>query len=191
MLELQNIKPEPISKDDTGWFKPLFFECFGKEDLWLEHLEDTLMLNKNNKSSGYRGQAVVRRYDQPTDVPRLDRGVHDLKHAKYKAFHINKQAFIFTYTIDDQTDILTIGVAKNARNQGLALALIQWVITNSSDNQKFFLEVECTNTAAINLYKKIGFQQSSVRKDYYKKYDGSTIDALVMTYFKRNYSTTI
>lgn len=142
MLEPQNIKPEPISKDDAAWFKSLFFECFDKEESWLKHLNNS----------------------------------------KYKAFHTNKQAFIFTYTVEDQTDILTIGVAKCARNQGLALSLIDWVIVNSPRGQKIFLEVEATNLVAINLYKKSGFQQISIRKDYYQKNDGTTIDALVMSY---------
>ena len=135
-----------ITKDDSFWFKTLFFECFDKKECWLDHLEDS----------------------------------------KYKAFHLHKQAFIFIYTVGDQTDILTIGVAKVARNRGLALALIGLVVESLPPNQKFFLEVECTNTAAINLYKKVGFKQISVRKGYYEKNDGNAVDALVMTYQKNN-----
>lgn len=144
MLELQNIKPEPILNDDVAWFKQLFFECFGKEDSWLENFEDN----------------------------------------KYQTFHIKRQSFIVIYEVNDQTDLLTIGVAKNARKQGLATKLINWAIDIAPLGQKFFLEVECNNTAAINLYKKIGFNQISVRKNYYQKGDEDAVDALVMTYQK-------
>ena len=143
MLELQNIKPEPILNDDAVWFKQLFFECFGKEDSWLENFEDN----------------------------------------KYQTFHIKRQSFIVMYVVNDQTDLLTIGVAKDARKQGLATKLINWAIDMAPLGQKFFLEVECVNTAAINLYKKIGFKQISVRKNYYQKDEGA-VDALVMTYQK-------
>ncbi|MCX7343455.1 MAG: GNAT family N-acetyltransferase [Proteobacteria bacterium] len=144
MLELQNIKPEPILNDDAVWFKQLFFECFGKEDTWLENFEDN----------------------------------------KYQTFHIKRQSFIVMYVVNDQTDLLTIGVAKNARKQGLATKLINWAIDMAPLGQKFFLEVECSNTAATNLYKKIGFKQISVRKNYYQKDDDGAVDALVMTYQK-------
>ena len=144
MLERQNIKPEPISKDDAPWIKPLFVECFGKEDPWFERLGDS----------------------------------------KYEAYQLNKQAFIFTYIVVDQTDLLTIGVNKEARKQGLATKLLNWIIDKSPAGQKIFLDVECQNIAAINLYKKIGFELISVRKGYYQQDNGTAIDALVMAYQK-------
>ena len=144
MLELLNIKPEPILKEDALWIKPLFIECFGKEDPWLERLEDS----------------------------------------RYEAYQINKQAFIFTLVVDEQTDLLTIGVNKETRQQGLATKLLNWVIGKASPGQKFFLDVECQNTAAINLYKKIGFELLSVRRAYYLQDNGTATDALVMSYQK-------
>ncbi len=144
MLELQNIKPAPISKDDAPWIKPLFVECFGKEDPWLERLADN----------------------------------------KYEAYQVNKQAFIFTYIVGNQTDLLTIGVDKSTRKQGLATKLLNWVIDHAPAGQKIFLDVECQNIAAINLYKKFGFELISVRKGYYQQDNGTAIDALVMAYQK-------
>jgi ribosomal protein S18 acetylase RimI-like enzyme len=144
MLEHQNTKPAPISKDDAPWIKPLYVECFGKEDPWLERLGD----------------------------------------CKYEAYQINKRAFIFTYIVEDQTDLLTIGVDREARKQGLATLLINWVIDKAPAGQKIFLDVECQNIAAISLYKKIGFESISIRKGYYPQNDGTAIDALVMAYQK-------
>ena len=118
MSEPLNTKPERILKDDAPWIKPLYVECFGKEDPWLERIADS----------------------------------------KYEAFQVNKQAFIFTYIVGDQTDLLTLGVNKNTRKQGLATKLINWVIDRAPLGQKIFLDVECQNTAAINHSKKIVFE---------------------------------
>lgn len=144
MLERQNIKPEPITKDDAFWFQPLFKACFNRQDPWMAHLGDS----------------------------------------KYEAFHIKKHAFIFTYTIEDYTDLLTLGVHLDQRKKGLATFLLEFIIHKAPKNQKFFLDVECKNNAAICLYKKIGFELVSIRKGYYPQVDGSAIDAFVMTYQK-------
>jgi len=144
MLELQNIKPEPITKDDAFWFQPLFKACFDREELWSQHLGDH----------------------------------------KYEAFHISKQAFIFTYTVDDSTDLLAIGVYPDQRKKGLATYLLKWLIAKAPEGQKFFLDVECQNIPAIELYKKIGFEFVSIRKGYYPQLSASALDAFVMTYQK-------
>jgi len=86
---------------------------------------------------------------------------------KYEAFHLNKQAFIFTYTVEDYTDLLTIGVHPHQRRRGVGEFFLKWIITKAPKAQKFFLEVECENNAAISLYKKIGFELISIRKGYY------------------------
>jgi ribosomal protein S18 acetylase RimI-like enzyme len=144
MLELQSIKPDPISRDDAFWFQPLFEVCFNREDPWLQQLGDQ----------------------------------------KYEAFHIDRKAFIFTYTIDDYTDLLTFGVHPDQRKKGLATILLEWVIAKAPTAQNFFLDVECKNVAAIHLYKKIGFELISIRKRYYPQPFGLPIDAFVMTYQK-------
>lgn len=144
MLEPQNIKPEPITKDDAAWFQPLFKICFEREDMWLKHLRDQ----------------------------------------KYEAFHLNRQAFIFTYTVENYTDVLTIGAHPDQRKRGLAGYLLKWMIARAPEAQKFFLDVECENIAAIQLYKKVGFELISIRKGYYPQLSGSAHDAYVMTYQK-------
>ena len=144
MLEHQNTKPEPITKDDASWFQPLFKVCFDREELWSQHLGDH----------------------------------------KYEAFHISKQAFIFTYTVGDSTDLLTIGVHPDQRKKGLATYLLKWVIAKAPEGQKFFLDVECQNIVAIQLYKKIGFEFVSIRKGYYPQLSAPALDAFVMAYQK-------
>jgi ribosomal protein S18 acetylase RimI-like enzyme len=144
MLELQNIKPEPITKGDASWYKPLFAACFCKEDPWLEMLGDD----------------------------------------KYEGFHMNRQAFVFISAVDDSTDILTIGVCPEHRKKGLAKSLCEWVLNKAPIGHSFFLEVECTNVVAINLYIKLGFQEISRRRGYYPQPVGYALDAVVMRYKK-------
>ena len=43
------------------------------------------------------------------------------------------------------------------------------------------LEVRVSITPAINLSKKLGFEESVVRKKYYKNSDGTYEDALIMS----------
>lgn len=116
---------------------------------------------------------------------RDDTWIEHLGKPKYEAFHLHRQAFILTYTVEDYTDLLTIGVHPDQRRKKVAASLLEWVIVQSPKAQKFFLEVECQNTAAIGLYKKIGFELISIRKGYYTQPSGGpALDAHVMTYQK-------
>ena len=76
---------------------------------------------------------------------------------------------------------LGIVVTKNFRNQGVAYSMIKELIKLAYDNkiEKIKLGVMLKNTAAIHLYKKIGFSIIS-KKDYY--YDGKRYDMLTMSF---------
>jgi ribosomal protein S18 acetylase RimI-like enzyme len=62
--------------------------------------------------------------------------------------------------------------------------LLKWLIAKAPEGQKFFLDVECQNIPAIELYKKIGFEFVSIRKGYYPQLSAPALDAFVMTYQK-------
>lgn len=113
-----------------------------------------------------------------------DPWIQHLGETQYGAFHLNRQAFIFTYTVENFTDLLVIGSHPDQRRKGLASVLLGWFIDQSPKGQKFFLEVECQNIAAINLYKKLGFELVSVRKGYYQQPFSQPLDAYVMAYQK-------
>ena len=68
--------------------------------------------------------------------------------------------------IIDECEIKTICVLPEARKQGIAHKLMQQMLANIKV-KTIFLEVEEGNVAAINLYKKLGFEQFGRRKDYY------------------------
>lgn len=88
-------------------------------------------------------------------------------------FRIENKAFLLTQQVGDETEIIDIAVSPDARGYGLATALIEHL---KQQTLSVFLEVNATNTPALSLYKKMGFKQISVRKQYYDNKD----DALVM-----------
>lgn len=62
-----------------------------------------------------------------------------------------------------------IAVADNFRRQGIARKLIDKCCDFLQSNcvEKIFLEVRMSNTNAVNLYKKCGFETICVRKGFY------------------------
>ena len=75
--------------------------------------------------------------------------------------------------IIDESDIMNIVVKKSYRNNGIGSLLLENLILISNKKNLIFinLEVDCKNTIAINLYKKFGFEEISLRKNYYKNND--------------------
>ena len=69
----------------------------------------------------------------------------------------------------DHSDVLTIAVLPEYRNLHIGSRLLKNLI-EKTDNllyKKMFLEVRESNTPAINMYRKHGFTDISVRKNYY------------------------
>ena len=70
--------------------------------------------------------------------------------------------------IIDEADIMNIVVKKSYRNNGIGSLLLEnLILISNKKNLNFInLEVDCKNTIAINLYKKFGFEEISLRKNY-------------------------
>lgn len=75
--------------------------------------------------------------------------------------------------IFDEADLMNIVVKKSARNQHIGSLLLDNLLKYAKENNilSIMLEVNEKNTPAILLYKKYGFEQISVRKNYYNKDD--------------------
>lgn len=75
--------------------------------------------------------------------------------------------------------ITNVCVHPDYRSRGIGRMLIDEVIKRGrkSGLQSFTLEVRAGNMPAISLYKKFGFEEAGVRKNYYRK---PTEDALIM-----------
>jgi len=71
----------------------------------------------------------------------------------------------------DSTDILNIGIDPDFQRKGYGTALFKYLIEElrKRDIYEILLEVRVGNKSAIQFYKKQGFKEISVRKDYYMK----------------------
>jgi len=65
---------------------------------------------------------------------------------------------------DDETELLNLGVAPAARRRGVGTALVAHLLASGG---AIYLEVRESNRVAREFYKSIGFQEITVRKDYY------------------------
>ena len=74
----------------------------------------------------------------------------------------------------DEADIMNIVVKKSYRNKGIGSLLLGNLILlcNELNLKSLSLEVNEKNIPAINLYKKFGFKNISIRKNYYKDENG-------------------
>lgn len=81
----------------------------------------------------------------------------------------------------DCADVMMIATGLSYRRNGVATKLLSEAIgmLKNLGVNRLLLEVNETNIGAIELYKKLGFKQISIRKKYYK----GQFDALIMERF--------
>ncbi len=87
--------------------------------------------------------------------------------------------YISIEKILDEVHIQNIAVDKKFRRKGIGSLLIRFAI-DSNPGCSFFLEVRRSNSPAISLYKKFGFHEVGIRKNYY-----GDEDAIVMAKQKK------
>ena len=78
-------------------------------------------------------------------------------------------AFLIFWTVHDEIHILNVAVTPSRRRQGIATDLIAALVTAGRQRAYAFitLEVRETNTAAIELYRQMGFETMGEREEYY------------------------
>ena len=100
------------------------------------------------------------------------------------AYHHNKKpvGFVLCWLIEDQCDLLSMGVLEEFRRDGVGLMLLNYAVNNARHMGARYmtLEVNANNSAAQTLYEQQGFEKFSTRKGYYTNADGSRADAVVM-----------
>lgn len=79
--------------------------------------------------------------------------------------------YVGSQSVIDMADIMNVAVDSQYRRQGIAERLINELICRLCPKGiiALLLEVRVSNTPAISLYKKLGFQQVGVRPNYYFK----------------------
>lgn len=87
--------------------------------------------------------------------------------------------YAFLWETFEMTQLARIGIKSKLRKKGYASYLMEKLIerARSVDCEYMTLEVRASNQAGLALYKKMGFIQVNVSKNYYP--DGE--DAIVMT----------
>lgn len=79
-----------------------------------------------------------------------------------------------------ECEILNLVIAQDYRRKGFAENLLKEVIKESKNKaENVFLEVRQSNTAALNLYLKLGFNELDIRKNYYPSKNGRE-DAIIL-----------
>ena len=78
--------------------------------------------------------------------------------------------YIGSQSAIDETDVMNVAVHPDWRRQGIAENLITHLIQElkKRGSHALMLEVRASNTPAIALYEKLGFQQVGLRKNYYR-----------------------
>ncbi len=86
-------------------------------------------------------------------------------------------AFVSRYV--DAWHVMNVAVAGPYRRRGIASALLErlFEVTGTDPRRGYTLEVRVSNTGAIRLYERLGFEARGIRRGYYTD---NREDALIM-----------
>ena len=89
--------------------------------------------------------------------------------------------YLLAMMIDDEAEILSIGVTPDRQRQGVGKLLLQHFFEHgtSQNMTRVVLEVAEDNVPALGLYRDFGFAAFGRRKGYYKQ-GNQKIDAIMM-----------
>ena len=87
------------------------------------------------------------------------------------------KGFLMYTELEETTDIVDIIVKEEERQKGIASCLMDYMLSDLKESVKLLtLEVRKSNTPAIALYEKFGFEVVNIREKYY----GDGEDAYLM-----------
>ena len=110
----------------------------------------------------------------------------DCLHVGYSCWVIERNDSIVGYTVMSmgagEAHILNLCVDPDYQRQGIGQQILLHMKEQARAHraEMLLLEVRPSNRAAIELYRKQGFNEVGVRRAYYPSDDGSREDALVM-----------
>lgn len=86
-------------------------------------------------------------------------------------------AFVSRYV--DAWHVMNVAVADSYRRRGIASALLErlFEVTSADPRRGYTLEVRVSNSGAIRLYERLGFEARGIRRGYYTD---NREDALIM-----------
>ncbi|MEM6636624.1 MAG: GNAT family N-acetyltransferase [Pseudomonadota bacterium] len=92
------------------------------------------------------------------------------------------KGFLIARVLADETELLTLAVPIAERRRGIGKTLVQEFLAEASHRgaETAFLEVAADNGPARALYGATGWDTAGMRSGYYRKRDGTLVDALIM-----------
>jgi ribosomal-protein-alanine N-acetyltransferase len=115
--------------------------------------------------------------------PWSERSVRDCIGGTGMCFVARDESGVIAYMIGSliapEGEIYRIAVKEEKRKRGIGYRLLDFAVKTERGRglETLFLEVRSQNTAARNLYRAYGFEEISVRKNYYRD---PTDDAVIM-----------
>ena len=95
----------------------------------------------------------------------------DSKNLNYFVLYLGEKivGFLECSVVLDEAELYEIAIVNDCQGKGLSKYLMDYFIAYCNDIgvNTIFLEVNNINIKAINLYKKYGFVEYSIRKKYY------------------------
>lgn len=94
-------------------------------------------------------------------------------------------AFAICQTVLDEATLFNIAVDPNYQRQGYGKQLLQALIERLRQQEiaTLWLEVRQSNLAAQQLYQRLGFNEVSLRKNYYPTPNGERENAVIMALY--------
>ncbi len=91
--------------------------------------------------------------------------------------------FVLAQLAADEAEILSVGVAKDWQGKGIGRRLIEGVAraAQRAEAKTLFLEVAADNDAAMELYRRVGFLGTGLRRGYYARPGGEAVDAVTLS----------
>ncbi|MFP4478188.1 MAG: ribosomal protein S18-alanine N-acetyltransferase [Candidatus Izemoplasmatales bacterium] len=85
--------------------------------------------------------------------------------------------YIIIWLDEDKSQIFSMLIKEDYRRQAYAYKALNQLeeILKEKKISEWTLEVRQTNQAAINLYKKVGFKEVSIRKNYYSNNENALL----------------
>ena len=129
-------------------------------------------------------EEVVAIEEESFSTPWSNKSFEDSLKLPYGKFYVARTegkvvGYVGLYLVGEEGDITNVAVLSQYRRKGIAGKLIEKVINYAKENEIncINLEVRPSNSSAIKLYEKYGFDELGKRKNFYSK---PTEDALIM-----------
>lgn len=134
--------------------------------------ERNLVIEALDENNVLSVQSIQKNCDEPVwSESSLSHLIYKGSGYGYILKHLNKSiGYILLRSLDDEEEVLSLGVLKLNRRQGIASKLFyefeKGVIRKNV--KRIILEVKVENYAAICFYEFLGLKKIKVLKDYYK-----------------------